>query len=440
MGGMDTNLTNWWLMYGTVLVFLMQAGFALLECGSIQSKNVKNVLLKNLLDACAGGIVWWAVGYSFAYGDSEKKNEFIGSRNYFMWSLTQSSADGFYAGWMFQWAFAASAATIVSGAVAERCKFGAYLIYTVVLTGFIYPVVVHWGWSAQGWMSAFHYDKPVLGANGLIDFAGSGIVHMVGGGAALMGAAIIGPRRGRFPNGEVKEIPGHSTALAVLGTLILWFGWYGFNPVSTLAFSGMGTAARVCVTTTLAACSGGLTVCGLGYALTGHVSVEGLCNGILGGLVSITAPCVVVRPYAAFLIGIIGGFVYQGSAALLILLRVDDVVQASPVHFFCGFWGVASVGIFAVDELIMDAGYVSPHDEGFLYGRGGKQLGVQLLCALCIALWTCGVSGILFFGLKAVDMLRIDADTEDRGLDDSHHGGSAYTFSKDEAKKDGLDI
>lgn len=332
-------------------------------------------------------------------------------------------------------AFAASAATIVSGAVAERCKFGAYLIYTCVLTGFIYPVVVHWGWSAQGFLSAFHYKEPIVGANGLIDFAGSGIVHMVGGGAALMGAAIIGPRKDRFPNGEVKEIPGHSSALAVLGTLILWFGWYGFNPVSTLAFGGMETAARVCVTTTLSACAGGLTCCLLGYLQSGHVQVESLCNGILGGLVSITAPCPVVRPYAAVLIGVFGAVVYQGSSDLLVMLRIDDAIDASPVHFFCGIWGVVSVGVFAVDELIMDAGYVSPHDEGFLYGKGGKQLGVQLLGALTIAAWTLGTSGILFFVLKAIGMLRVDSETEESGLDSSHHGGNAYNFSKPEDKK-----
>ena len=287
-------------------------------------------------------------------------------------------------------------------------------------------------------MSAFHKDEPVLGANGLIDFAGSGIVHMVGGGAALMGAAIIGPRKDRFPNGEVKEIPGHSSALAALGTLILWFGWYGFNPVSTLAFSGMATAARVCVTTTLAACGGGLTVCLLGYLQTGHVQMESLCNGILGGLMSITAPCVVVRPYASLFIGIIGGFVYHGSSNLLVMLRIDDVVDASPVHFFCGIWGVVSVGVFAVDELIIDAGYVAPHDEGFLYGKGGKQLGVQILCAFVIALWTCGCSGILFGTLKAVGQLRIDSETEEAGLDSSHHGGNAYNFSKTEPAKEAV--
>lgn len=438
----NTNADYFWLLFGTVLVFQMQGGFALLEAGSVRAKNTKNILLKNLLDACVGGLVWWAFGYSFAYGEGgATPNEFIGGKNFFLSS--PKDVQGVWAFWMFQWSFAAAATTIVSGAVAERCNFNAYLIYTCVITGYIYPVVVHWGWSGEGWLSAFKYADtdsepydPSLGANGMIDFAGSGIVHMTGGACALSGAYFIGPRAGRFrADGTVVDFPAHSTVLATLGTFMLWFGWYGFNPASTLVFSAMEIAGKVAVTTTLAACAGGCTTLIVTVMTGGAPDVGPVLNGILAGLVSITGPCVVVEPYAAALIGVIGGLIYYGSSWGLKRLTIDDPLDASPVHFFCGMWGVIASGLFATEFNTINAYGTSTDDYGAFYGGGGKQLGIQFVGCLAIATWSIGLSALLFFGLSQMKMLRVSPEDEQAGLDESHHGGSAYDFGVSKTKE-----
>jgi len=425
-----------WLLLGAYMVFFMQAGFALLEAGSVRAKNTKNILLKNVLDACLGAIVWWIFGYPFAYGgpyDTDKSNHFMGGTNFAMGDDNQVSG-GYYAGWMFQWAFAAAAATIVSGAVAERCDFRAYLIYTTLITGFTYPVVVHWGWSSEGWLSAFNTKEPWVGANGLIDFAGSGIVHMTGGGAALMGAVFLGPRIGRFrDDGTVVDMPGHSTVLAALGTFILWFGWYGFNPVSTLAIQYMEDAARVAVTTTLSAAAGGAATLAMHVALGNPPDVSPALNGILAGLVAITAPCPVVEPWAAFLIGLLAGPIYYGTSMGLKMMKIDDPLDASPVHFFCGAWGVISVGFFADKDLTasMYGSYSEGH--GCFMGGDGVQLGVQFIGVLAIAAWTCGTAAMIFGALKMAGILRVSEADEVCGLDESHHGGAAYSFEAAQA-------
>jgi len=427
----DLNIL--WLMLGGFLVFFMQAGFALLEAGGVRAKNTKNILLKNVLDACMGSVIWWAIGYPLAYGDGG--NAFIGGGdNFFMADQDYSDGGGFYAGWLFQWAFAATAATIVSGAVAERCTIKAYLIYTGVITGFIYPVAVHWGWSGDGWLSAFRstdgdYD-PYMGAQGLIDFAGSGIVHMTGGGAALMGAILLGPRKGRFSaDGMVMDMPGHNTVLQALGTMILWFGWYGFNPVSTLCVAGcMTVAEKVAVTTTLSAGAGGVTAILIDVLWGNHLDIGPALNGILAGLVAITAPCSVVDGYAAVFIGIIGAAVEYLSAKMLLRLNIDDVLEASPVHFFTGAWGVLAAGLFATEENTIAGAYPgrSQDDWGLFYGGGGKQFGIQLCGVIAFAGWTCTMSGIMFAVLKVAGIFRVPPGDEEKGLDESHHGGSAY--------------
>mmetsp|Transcript_6332 Transcript_6332/g.15206 ORF Transcript_6332/g.15206 Transcript_6332/m.15206 type:complete len:446 (-) Transcript_6332:352-1689(-) len=400
---------EFWQLFGAFLVFFMQCGFALLEAGSVRAKNTKNILLKNVMDACIGSIVWYIIGYPLAYG--KDVGHFIGGS----WDVLAGKSND-YAAWMFQWAFAATAATIVSGAVAERCKFSAYVIYTVLLTGFVYPVIAHWYWGG-GWLATEL-------EGGFKDFAGSGIVHMTGGGAALMGAIFIGARHGRFGLGTGDtDMPGHSSVLAVLGTFILWFGWYGFNGVSTLSYSAMGTASRVCVTTTLSAAAGGATGLFL-YALH-HNSLDltPALNGILGGLVGITAGCDMVQPYAAIVIGCVSGLVYYYSAAGLKWLRVDDPLDASPIHFFCGMWGVISVGLLTDDSLDSDS-------CGILYGCTGTLLWNQLAGVVAIAAWTCTLSGLLFFTLGRLDLLRVPLNEELEGLDVSHHGGQAYHFSQ----------
>ncbi|CAD7695065.1 unnamed protein product [Ostreobium quekettii] len=450
-GQLATDLDILWLLFGAYLVFFMQCGFAVLEAGSVRAKNTKNILLKNVLDACLGALVWYGWGYSFAYGEGGKHpNEFIGGTNFFMSNSNDVSPDPelrerglnnaneYFALWLFQWAFAATAATIVSGAVAERCQFRAYLTYTFVITGLIYPVVVHWAWSSEGWLSAFRdvnhdgeheivFEKSV----GLIDFAGSGVVHMTGGGAALMAAIILGPRYGRFAaDGSVIDLPGSSIAFTTLGVLILWFGWYGFNPVSTLAFYGsMYVASKAAVTTTLAAAAGGVTVLVVHVAFHNQPDVAPALNGILAGLVSITAGCSVVEPYGSVCIGIVGGIVYYFSSWGLKKLQIDDPLDASPVHFFSGMWGVLSVGFFATPVNLENA-YGSTTDVGIFYGGEGHQLGVQLLGATAIGVWTCGISFVLFMVLRMTGSLRVAQEDEITGLDMSHHGGTGYGIGK----------
>ena len=399
------------------------------------------------MDGCLGALVWYFIGYHLAYGTKDSCtggsdcNGFVGNgADVFMNKAAELAPLGnagsghYYAGWMFQWAFAAAASTIVSGAVAERCKFGAYLAYTAALTGVIYPVVVNWGWSAHGWLSPWTGTEPYLGANGMIDFAGSGIVHMTGGVAALVGAIFLGPRTGRFsPSGESIDMPGHSSVLVALGTFILWFGWYGFNPVSTLAFEYMETAARVAVTTTLGAAAGGVTALSIHYGFTKSLDVGPMCNGILAGLVSITGNCVVIEPWASALIGAIGAAIYYGFSALLRKLKIDDPLDASSVHGACGAWGVIAAGLFAKQKYVLnDYGAEGGADDyGALYGGGGKQLGNQIAGVLAIIAWVGFTSSVLFGVLKYAGMLRVPVEEEEVGLDTSHHGGNAYNFEKE---------
>lgn len=416
--GLTQDLDTLWVMLGAFLVFLMQAGFATLEAGSVQNVNVIYILRKNVLDACVSGILWWAVGYGFAYGEGGSVfNGFIGTTNFFSSKSGRSDnvdAAYFFATWLFSWTFATTAATIVSGAVAERCRFQAYMIFTFVMTAFVYPVVVHWVWSKEGWLSAFRENNagavdPIIGQMGLIDFAGSGVVHVTGGGAALMGAWILGPREGRFlDDGTPVELKGASLKSATLGVFILWFGWYGFNSVSTGCMVGcMYSASKAAMNTTISAAAGGLIVVVMNvYHKQYPAIVSPVLNGILSGLVSITAGCALVEPYGAALIGTIGGFSYYWCANLLEAWRIDDPLQAAPVHFFCGLWGLISVGAFATEDNVKRAYRRDKVGYGFLHGGGGEQFGVQLLGSFVISGWTIMLSAILFQVLRKYKLLR----------------------------------
>ena len=288
---------------------------------------------------------------------TDEIGRFIGTDSFALKGAAFESDDGTltngyaYAFWLFQWAFAATAATIVSGAVAERVSFNAYIVYSIVLTSFIYPVVVHWGW-AGGWASAFAGENLLLFDCGVIDFAGSGVVHMTGGLAALCAAFVVGPRIGRFnEDGTANTMPQQSAVLQSLGTLILWFGWYGFNGVSTLAIVGVsGIAAKTMVTTTISAAFGALTTVLLGKLNLHYWDGGAANNGLLAGLVGITAGCSTCEPEGAMVIGIVSGFVYTYSSKLLIKLQIDDVVDAIPVHCFCGAWGVFAASLFATED------------------------------------------------------------------------------------------
>ncbi|MYK25709.1 MAG: ammonium transporter [Dehalococcoidia bacterium] len=415
-----------WLLIAGFLVFFMQAGFAMLTAGFVRSKETANILMKNMIDACVGGISFWLVGWAFAYGVSDASNEFIGLGNF---GLNQLADAGYgHADWFFQFAFAAAAATIVAGALAGRTKYSAYLIYTVVVTGFIYPVVVHWGWDGTTWMGAFTDD--IWLGNGYVDFAGSGIVHTVGGITGLMGAIAVGARLGKYgPNGEVRAIPGHNISIATIGMFILWFGWYGFNPGSTLGLSGGGAslAASVAVTTTLAAGAGGITAMLWSRFRTGRYDAGLTINGILAGLVASTAGTATVDPWASVVIGAIGALVmYYGVQLLDARFRIDDPVGAVSVHAFAGIWGVLAVGLFSSEAGMTAAGYANPQHYGLLLGGGGEQLLMQLIGIAAIVGWTAVTAGILFFAIKFTVGLRVSEEEEMRGLDLIEHGVDAY--------------
>jgi Amt family ammonium transporter len=426
--GIETDVDVMWVLIAGILVFWMQAGFAMLEAGCVSEKNVQNILYKNLMDACIGALMFFAFGYAFAYGDGND-GSFIGTANFFLMAEDGTTYHSFF----FQWAFAATAATIVSGSVAERTKLSAYFVYSIFLTIFVYPVVVHWVWDSEGWLCAWKTDglKFISGSeasNGFIDFAGSGVVHMVGGFSGLMGAVFVGPRLGCFE--PVKDKDGndivhkaHSKLLASLGVCILWMGWYGFNAGSTLLVSG-GTsfvASKVCVTTTLAAASGAITCTVFARIFYKNYDLMLTLNGVLAGLVSITASCSVVEPWAAIVAGIIGALIFIGTSALLKKMKIDDPLDACPIHGFCGFWGCLCSGIFATDANIL-----ATYGNDTLAVASGEQFLVQLLGSLCIVAWTLVTSGFLFFVMKKTMGLRVPEFVEREGLDLSEHGGSAY--------------
>jgi Amt family ammonium transporter len=436
-----------YMLLSGFFVFFMQAGFAMLCAGSVRSKNVMNILIKNVLDACCiGCMAYFCFGWAISYGDSGKAypGEFAGEGWFFLAKGDHAESFSAWHEFFFQWAFTAAAATITSGAMAERTAFQAYIAYSIILSGFVYPVVVHWIWDTAGWLCNWKEDKDgnsdLLNDVGMHDFAGSGVVHMTGGIAGLMGAAIVGPRTGRFDaSGRPMAMPGHNAALVVLGTFILWVGWYGFNPGSVLAITGEAAVdvARCAVTTTLSAAAGGIGAMVLNYSLYKVWDLVAVCNGCLAGLVSITAGAYVLQPWAAILAGLVGSVVLWASSKLLLKLKIDDPLEAFPVHGACGAWGVIAVGLFADQGLIGSyMGAETKADQkiyGALLGGGGKLLGNQILGIVVITLWVGTTIGGLFFALKTAGMLRASAEEEAAGLDESKHGGSAYNMEPSKA-------
>eukprot|EP00457_Paulinella_chromatophora_P006008 gb/GEZN01006026.1/.p1 GENE.gb/GEZN01006026.1/~~gb/GEZN01006026.1/.p1 ORF type:complete len:531 (-),score=78.56 gb/GEZN01006026.1/:129-1535(-) len=420
-----------------ILVFWMQAGFGMLEAGSVRAKNVSNILFKNLLDVCMGSIGFWAIGYGIAFGVGNSSNPIIGTGNFALSQINDEGADE-YVGFFFQLVFAATSATIISGSVAERCNINAYFVYSFFVSAFIYPVIVHWVWSAEGWLSAFKTDGKFFPCgddtcNGLIDFAGSGVVHMVGGTAACVAAWWVGPRHGKYTtdsqsNHIVNEIGGHSNVLVALGTFILWMGWYGFNCGSTLAMSGgvSALAGKVAVNTTLSAAAAGMTVC----FLTKHSSfwdVAATCNGIVAGLVAVTAGCATVEPWGALCIGVIAGFLYMAAVFLMDWkLKIDDPLCATAIHGFNGAWGVLAVGIFSSTDGIAYA--YGRENDAF---KTGLQFATQL-CGVCaIWGWTFVTSMLMFGCMEKMINLRVELDREKTGLDLAVHGGEGYKMKEE---------
>lgn len=408
-----TAVDKMFVLFSGYLVFIMQCGFAMLTAGSVRTKNTKNVLLKNVLDACVGAIAYWLFGYAFAYGEGGGAQKFIGAGNF---ALSGGFDD--FTTFFFQWAFAATAATIVSGSVAERTSFYAYMGYAFFLTAFVYPVVSHWVWGG-GFLSE------IFGV-GMIDFAGCSVVHMVGGFAGLAGAIIVGPRFGRFNSeGGVMPMPGHSATLCTLGTFLLWFGWYGFNPGSALGIVGLyKTVERCAVTTTIAAATGGITTLIVKKVLDHIFDLLSVLNGILAGLVAITASCAFVDTWAAIVIGAIGALVYIGAAMLLLALKIDDPLEAFPIHGAAGFWGALAVGIFNRKTLQGLAGFQDT--VGGFIDKDGKLFLANLVGCLIIIVWVVGLLGPFFLVCKVIGILRISHEEELIGNDISKHGGAAY--------------
>lgn len=400
-----------WLLIAGFLVFFMQAGFAMVETGLTRAKNAGNIIMKNLMDFAVGSIAFFFIGWGLMYGSS-KLGGFIGFSDFGLTSATPENNSGLwqYAMWFFQVVFAATAATIVSGAMAERTKFIAYLIYSFVISAFIYPVSGHWAWGG-GWLSKL----------GFHDFAGSTVVHSVGGWAALVGALMLGPRIGKYDsNGKSKAIQGHSITLAALGVFILWFGWFGFNPGSTLAFAD--NIGHIAMTTNLAAAAGAVFAMITIWLISKKPDVSMTLNGALAGLVAITAPCAVVSPLSAVIIGAIAGVLVVISVLFIDkVLKIDDPVGAISVHMVCGVFGTLAVGLFG------EAKYNGGVAVGLFFGGGIRQLAIQALGVVSVAIWVIITASILFTILKFTVGLRVSREEELKGLDIDEHGMEAYS-------------
>ena len=396
---LQVNLDYVWVTLAAALVFFMQAGFALLETGLTRAKNAVNIIMKNVMDASAGALVFFAVGFGLMFGTS---SGWVGTDGFFLAGIEGQPETWTYLFFFFQAVFAATAATIVSGAVAERVKFSAYLLFSIAIVGVIYPVFGSWAWgglfNGGGWLEGL----------GFLDFAGSTVVHSVGGWAALAGALVVGARRGKYgPAGEVREIPGHSLPQAALGVFILWLGWFGFNAGSTTAATP--AIALIALNTFLAAAAGAAAAMAVTWLQTGKPDASMTLNGVLAGLVGITAGCDAVRPGAAILIGAIGGVLVVFSARFVErTLKIDDPVTAIAVHGVGGVWGTLAVALF--------------HADGFSLA----QLGVQAVGIAAAFAWTFPAAFLLFKALDLAMGLRIEEDVEDSGLDLHEHGMGAY--------------
>lgn len=403
-----------WVLVCGFLVMFMQAGFAMVEAGFCRAKNAVNLMAKNAIDFIIGSLGFFIIGYTMLKGTDVMG--IFGSGPLFL--LGEQYDVSKYLDFFWQLVFCATAATIVSGAVAERLKFSAYLIYSALMSLFIYPVYGHWVWGG-GWLSKLPFGM------GHLDFAGSGVVHTIGGMFGLAGAIVLGPRFGKFDkNGKPNAIPGHSVTLATLGVFILWFGWFGFNPGST--FNGHHLRISIiAVNTLLAASAGGLAALVVVYIKTKIFDVGMMLNGILAGLVAVTAPCAWIEAWAAVVIGLIAGILVVTSVYTLENLHIDDPVGAVSVHGTCGIWGLISVGIFA-DGTYGNYSTDPPFVTGLLYGGGLGQLISQIIGAAVATIWAFGWGFVVFKALDAIIGIRVSPQEELKGLDVYEHGGSAY--------------
>ena len=433
LSDLNSEIFGVWFLIGAILVFWMQAGFAMVEAGFTRAKNAGNIIMKNLMDFCIGPVMWFLIGYSLMLATDTNGNDILGIIGTPGFGVFTNYSEFSYSGFLFNLVFCATTATIVSGAMAERTKFISYCFYSAVISGFIYPIEAHWTWGGG-----------FLAEMGFHDYAGSNCIHMVGGISALIGAAFLGPRIGKFTRNKegkvtkVNAIPGHNLVIGALGVFILWMGWYGFNGA---AATDLGTLGSVLLTTTVAPAVATVVCLLFTWIKYGKPDVSMCLNASLAGLVAITASCDVTDCAGAAIIGAVAGLlVVFGVWFVDNILHVDDPVGAVAVHMFNGIWGTIAVGLFATESAPGFA--VAGIKEGLFYGGGFKQLGLQLFGLIITALWTVVTITIVYFVINKTIGLRVSEEEEITGLDATEHGlPSAYAgFSIMDVSGDIMDV
>jgi Amt family ammonium transporter len=448
-GDIINPLNTAWVLLGAFLVFGMQAGFTMLEAGFCRERETVNVLVECMFDTCVCGLLHWGWGFAFMFGGG---NAFVGwhlpgdpskslifMKDVDVLATYGSSGIPIMAHYLFQFAFADCASTICSGAMVGRTLFVGDVLYSIGVSGFIYPILGHWCWGPDGFLATMGSPDNFLSGLGMNfhDFAGSTVVHSIGGWVAIAGAIMLGPRLGRkFMRDGGGPMPPHDLTIAVIGGLILWFGWYGFNPCSTLSIMDNAGVGRVATNTTLAACTGGIAAIFVMYFQTGKWDTTAIINGFLAGLVSITCPCYWVSGLGSCIIGAVGGVLVIGAMELLEYARIDDPVGAWPVHGACGIWGTLSLGLFASGEYsavgsspfgVPSIGLYSPEAlTGLFYGGGMQVLIAQIVGSVIVCTATFVSAMAMFGALNAFNLLRVSKEGEIEGLDIDQHGISAY--------------
>jgi len=428
-----TKVDAVFFLYCATLVFSMQIGFTLLEVGSVSIKNTKNVLIKNVIDLCVSGLVFYCVGFALMHGP---EGGFAGRSGFALVGGRLSTTDvaeaaRWHAEAVFSMAFASTATTIVSGAVAERFSFQSYALLSVLISGLVFPIAAHWVWSSEGWLSPSSSD-PFLGV-GVIDFAGSGVVHALGGWCALLSVVVVGPRRGRFTSGrKPNELPAQSPVFQVAGGLFLWYGWFGFNcgSVRTLALSNLFSVTRVAVCTILTACAGGLTVSLIDmYRDSSVIRPVRMINGVLSALVACSAGSAYIHAGLSIVIGVVAGFFYVITSHAMIRMKLDDVVDAVAIHLGGGLWGILAAALMSKREYLMDTFGDTYKGCGAFSGcaRGGHVIGAAFIYIVALLSWTTAIILPALLLLKRLKRLRVSIEREIHGLDVSQHGGAAYS-------------
>ncbi|MEW5318528.1 MAG: hypothetical protein WDW38_009744 [Sanguina aurantia] len=419
------GLNTSFILASTYQVFMMQIGFALYAAGVVRAKNLVAILIKSFTDTCIAALMFYIIGYGLQVGirrnDPRPSEGFIGQGDFALYSTQTQNPQHPYELWMWQWSFCAVSTTILSGSIAERATFGSYIIYAFFYTAWTYPVIAHWIWSPTGWLSAYN-PEAILGS-GAVDYAGSGVVHTVGGIASFVGALFVGARIGRFDNGlSVRAFRGNSPSLYLMGTFLLWFGWYGFNPGSRLGIDTYDSAevvARTAVTSTLSAGSAALTALLIVYHRTHTWDLLATCTGALAGLVAITSGCSVVEPWAAIICGVVAAPCYVYGEVLMEHLRVDDPVSACPLHSLSGLWGLFFTGLMAKESFLVQV-YNKPagqHLMGIFYGGHGQLLLCQVIAMVVIVAWTAVMMSALFGAMRFFGILRVHIEEEALGMD-----------------------